>query len=681
MSTSTFESAIADLTNLCSTARADGYSLVTDLDEGRLPTVMGPGAIDPARMSPIDLSNLIKADQDLAACLQADVIVPSDVHKAIRAIVDRVADRTATGTLKVAQDELKVHFLRPAVVKAARLSTRIETIKDAVEQIRDLALRSSGSSANDSQGKINKLKYEADSAVVEKAVAKLSSFDIRIRAEAVKIDTLMHDVDTPLDVSSLTTLQSARSALEKESEYTQKKVYDYFEAGSKAVGAGAKQSLTDLVIPKDLHKGKGKELVQNVRAFLQMRAPYYYVVMPQLCYTMSNALVGLQAVPPTKEDGYVAVKDSLRELYAAQSLRLWEELERKVGKEAIANIRKEFKYGIEEKKAKCEVGDGVTAVFCLLALYRPSGLAYREKIKDQLAASVGKFSDGSCPGVQVKEIWPLIQEALDLGVNIQWSRVGKPIVTALTERNNIFAGALADFAKVNNIVDMEDSAVEISRMFAAVQQACADLEEAGISTKHASNVNWADRGGKGDRGQSECWYGADCHRENCSFLHPGGKKEGKGGKGKGGKGAGKGKGKGAGKGKGKGGKAEFESKERNLCKAEGCQSSGRGFPFCTTCRRKLVEKGEIKRKDGETEKYTAKDSNKRASLAVRDDEAGASNNGEDSELFQFGPEHTMVNVVTRNENGKRAAAVELVHTAKKVCVVGLEAPSNRLANH
>jgi hypothetical protein len=273
---------------------------------------------------------------------------------------------------------------------------------------------------------------------------------------------------------------------------------------------------------------------------------------------------------------------------------------------------------------------------------------------------------------------------MDLGINIQWSRVGKPIVTALTERNNIFAGALADYAKITNIVDMDDSAVEISRMFAAVQQACLDLEEAGITTKQASNYNRSGSGGKGDRGEAECWYGAECHRDNCSFSHPEGRKSGsKGGKGKG---AGKGKGKGAGKGKGKGagkgkGSADYEAKDKNLCKAEGCQSSGRGFPFCTTHRRQLVEKGEIKRKDGELEKYTPKESNKRAAVAIRDDQAGASNDGDDTELFGFGPDHTMVNVVTRNENGKRAAAVELVHTAKKGCGGGLGAPSNRLANH
>jgi hypothetical protein len=179
-------------------------------------------------------------------------------------------------------------------------------------------------------------------------------------------------------------------------------------------------------------------------------------------------------------------------------------LERKLPKYSVASIRsirKEFKYGVEEKKIKCEVGDGVTAMFCLLALYRPNGLHYREQIKDKLAACPAKFSDGSCPSTQIKAIWPTLQEAMDLGVNLQWSRIGKPIVTALTERNNIFARALTEYADINNIVDLDDAAVEISRMLSAVDQACKDLDDAGISTKRAAYTS--------DFKQQVCWYGAD----------------------------------------------------------------------------------------------------------------------------------------------------------------------------
>ena len=63
---------------------------------------MGSGCIDPARLSPTELSNLIKGDQDLTAALLADQVVLADVHKAVRAIVDQVAERTAIGALKAA---------------------------------------------------------------------------------------------------------------------------------------------------------------------------------------------------------------------------------------------------------------------------------------------------------------------------------------------------------------------------------------------------------------------------------------------------------------------------------------------------------------------------------------------------------------------------------------------------
>ena len=102
-----------------------------------------------------------------------------------------------------------------------------------------------------------------------------------------------------------------------------------------------------------------------------------------------------------------------------------------------------------------------------------------------MAATVSKFSDGSCPANQVKEVIAILQEAMNLGVLLQWSRIGRPIVTALIERNNIFARSVTEFSILTNIGDFEDSAVMIARMFSAITQACIELEQAGISTKRA----------------------------------------------------------------------------------------------------------------------------------------------------------------------------------------------------
>jgi hypothetical protein len=511
--------------------------------------------------------------------------------------------------------------------KAAQVQVGVQTITSLTTTITTAVLRISGGSVNEAEAKINRNKYLLDSAVVEKAVVRTASYLSRITTISTRIDDILDD-NNDSDLTELSTLQDQRSALEKEKTYVEKGLVKHFEVGS----SGTLEKLIPMTIPEQLQQGKGKELIRNVKAFLHNRTANFYAILPELQYCMSNALVGLNQVPPSKSDGFLSVKDFLRELYAAQSLQLWEELERKLPKESVASIRKEFKYGTEEKKAKCDVGDGVMALFCLLALYRPNGISYREQIKDKMALCPAKFSDGSCPTLQIKAVWPILQEAMDLGVHLQWSRIGKPIVTALTERNNIFARALTEYSDIINIVDLDDSAVEISRMLSAVEQACKDLDDAGISTKRAAYTNEYNSPLK-----QICWYGSDCNREDCQRQHkPNGKGQGKG-KGKGGKGTPKGKGKGAyAKNKTPEPKDNKEAKIKpeNICKAKDCPASGKGYKFCVTCHRKLMADKSITLKDGTEDKYPSENAKKRALRAEQDQDK---DDGEDSELFSFDP--------------------------------------------
>jgi len=79
---------------------------------------------------------------------------------------------------------------------------------------------------------------------------------------------------------------------------------------------------------------------------LQLRAPYYYEVLPELHKVMDDCLIGIHHLPPSKADGYLNVNAEQRERYSSQSSKLWEELEMKLPKDIVANIRKEFKYGL-----------------------------------------------------------------------------------------------------------------------------------------------------------------------------------------------------------------------------------------------------------------------------------------------------------------------------------------------
>lgn len=612
--------------------------MATDMDSGRIPTVMGAGGIfTSARMPPMELQAYIRANTELESALTEDPVQTSRVRKAVRFLLDEYSDRVARAAVMAAQVEVDKEILRPMLHKASLAQGYVQKITEEATVLKTAVLRMTGGSSNEGRAKLNRAKYEADLLVVEKAMARQTSYQVRISGISLKIDVILEDENEATgDLEELATLQTQRSALEKERIYVEKGLMEHFDSNAKAARNGAKQYMTEFKVPDNLQQGKGKELCRNLKAYLSMRTPMFYALLPELLFCAENAQAGIFEAPPSKLNGYVGVSEPMRETYADQSLKLWEEIERRAPKDVIANIRKQFKYGLEEKKASCEVGDGVMAIFCLLALYRPSGLAYREQIKDKLAIMPSKFADGSCPASHVKTMWPVLQEAIDLGVCVQWSRIGRPIVTLLTERNNIFSRALADYADIQSIVDLDDSAVELMRMLGAVEQACNDLEEAGISTKRAAFAGW-DAADRPASNSGACWYGQNCTRVDCTRSGHDAKGKGKGKSDTKGKGKGKGKSKGKGKGKSKG-KGKDSKRE---CNAKDCPASGKGFRFCSTCHRTLMEKGQLVCKDGSTEKYTPKDASTtalRANSAIEQGCQGYQQDGEDSELFQFSPE-------------------------------------------
>jgi hypothetical protein len=204
-----------------------------------------------------------------------------------------------------------------------------------------------------------------------------------------------------------------------------------------------------------------------------------------------------------------------------------------------------------------------------------------------------------------------MQEALDLDIKIPWGRTGKTIVHALSERSNTFARVLRPYVEVGGILDKEDCAVELIRMFADITEACKELQEAGQDVKRAMNIDTKgvgpESGATGDQ-NNPCHFGADCTRKECTFGHSKEDNDQKAQKGKGrGKGAAKGDRRSNNKGKGdrsggKGGDKKRKSgkgDDRSNCIAKGCTAPSLGFRFCTKCHRKGIENnGNITLKDG-----------------------------------------------------------------------------------
>jgi hypothetical protein len=323
--------------------------------------------------------------------------------------------------------------------------------------------------------------------------------------------------------------------------------------------------------------------------------------MTDVIRILAESKMGNYFKPATSVNGYAEVKAEIRDVYKQQAQSLYDEICLRVPARIMNDIRVAFKYGIDEKQAYCEVGDGPMAIFCLLALFRPAGLVYRDSLRTKLEEGAASFKGGNNPAVKIKELRAIILEAMDLGVKVAWRVTGKGIVTVMSERGNNFAQILAKYDTPGGVVDPEDCVVELNRMFTDIDETIVKMEATGIDMTRVMQVkvmggddNSKKNSKKTGVNDQVCWFGLDCHREHCTFTHdktPKGvrEKKGKGGDSKG-KGA-DGKGKGGDR-KGKGGKGE------STCKAKSCQAPARGWPLCNSCRREGIEKGSVLCKDG-----------------------------------------------------------------------------------
>jgi len=353
------------------------------------------------------------------------------------------------------------------------------------------------------------------------------------------------------------------------------------------------------------------ELIQCVKAYLKNRANSYYAIIPDLNRVMQEPQVGNYYQPAEKKSGFATVPEEIRECYQLQAKEFYEEMSLKVPQRIMNNIRVAFKYGAEEKKAVCDIGDGPMALFCLLALYRLAGVTYRDQIRQDIENAVVKFKDGTNPVAKIKEMRSTLLEAADLNAKILWRTTGKGIVTVLSERGNGFAQELAKYNAVGAIVDPEDAIVELNRLFTDIEECVIKMQDAGVDVKRVMQIQVMSAGHKSEkpeRGAKKCWYNEECTKEGCTFSHDkktDARPKGKGGKeakGKGGKG-GQGKG---GKGKGgKGGKGDAKS-NTSQCSAKDCTAPSRGWPLCNNCRREGIEKGSMTLKDGSKMPVTVK---------------------------------------------------------------------------
>ena len=229
----------------------------------------------------------------------------------------------------------------------------------------------------------------------------------------------------------------------------------------------------------------------------------------------------------------------------------------------------------EQLQARCDTNDGPSAYFALLSLYRPVNSSHRDALIETFNTAWSYFMKGDYKK-PIKYLRPKLNNAIELGLQLNWSTTGKKIVQILSRNDHVMAQELKQYEK--GPAQPADTNMYLQDLFAAIEDECDKAVTIKGEAKNESN-----------------WHANLAHSDQ-QFDHSYGKGKGSG---KGSKGKGKSKGKSSkGKGKGKSG-----GKGRPICCAEGCQqhTPHSSKALCTTCFKKLLDKGgSITKKDGST---------------------------------------------------------------------------------
>jgi hypothetical protein len=579
--------------------RSELASVILTSDSSGFATVMGTGCKTAGIVTPSELSGLIKGDPGLIKAFESTALSAtqkSDIAKAIRGLMDGYAAKVADATFAETFHELDTRMGGPNLQRASAGTKLLDCLDNKIFELKAAAARAQNSGSNVAASDLSATTYAESIKFVTEIATKMDCYDRNIANLTNEIDTIMFSSVSEPTVA-VAEKQMIRKSMISERDFVQQRLLKYFDGNSRQQ-KDTKIHLKELKIPEQLEKDKGVELIMAMKAFMKNRATGLYAVMPDLIRIMAESKIGNYHKPTSKRDGYSGVPIEIRAAYTSQSQELYDELCLKVPAKVMNNIRVSFKYGKEDKQVQCEEGDGPMAVFCLLALYRPAGVAYRDSLRLTLEQASNKFKDGTNPLGKIKELRKTILEAQDLNVRILWRTTGKGIVTVMSERGNTFAQKLAKYNETGGVADPENCIVELNRLYTDIEETIVSLEEAGVDVKRVMQIRVMSAGsGAADKVLGNCWYGEGCTKEGCKFEHSknSNKQEGKG-KGKG-QSKGKGKGKGQGKGQGKGGKGKGKG-QSTTCKAKGCTGPSRGWPLCDDCRRVGLEKGEIQIKDG-----------------------------------------------------------------------------------
>ena len=578
-----------------------------------LATVMGPanaGSLDHQQLADI----ILKLGP--APGKQASIATKQNYSKQLAAAIQKKTQEQAQSEYQSAKDKLN------------------QAIDDSVQKVRD-AVRTTVEQCgqdNRTQGQQDRQTntaiqiFQASIEAISSMLVQINTHQTTLKGYNNKLNCAYNTISEDINADNagiterINQIHTMRRNIQDQINTLQTDIVRHFDNTFNP--SKSKTTLIDLSIPKDVHTGKGQQVIDNMKAYLRGRAAEYYAIIPYLLRISDdyNAVEGTYWEPPHRRDGgYNLVNDAMRQAYADQSYALYYVIKEQLTTETYNRISSTYKYGIhEQKENRCEMWDGPAAYFALISLYKPIKASHRDTLTEEFNAAWTHFTKGD-PKKKIKHLRPKLVEAIQLELQLNWSTTGKKIVQVLSRNDHVMAQELKRFEKGPD--RPQDTNVYLQDLFAAIE---AESDKATLTFQgekkewHASYVAADDR--------RPCRYGVDCTDALCTRSHPhrhnrprleqdnhkGNGKGGKGTKGAAGKGE-KGKG-----GKGKGGKG---GKGRPACEAQGC-SQPTPHPsktLCTTCFKKVLDTGSVTKKDGTVFEFKNKqstDTNKQTSSST-----------------------------------------------------------------
>ena len=578
-----------------------------DADSAGLASVMGP-AESAGMLTPIELSNKVKAD----AMLGGQSIAEADMSAAranARRLMDDYAKSVSMAAVSETRTLIEVKYLQPVRSNAQTAFDRLAKLEQAARDLIDASVRlPSGLAKMNPIRKAAVNKYDVSTRFVVQVATRFAYCKAEVDKITTYIDQLFEEalnVGGSVDQKSLEESQETQKTLQREAEFQEGVLVDHFNSGQMGRRSEVRVQEVAFRFPDNIEEGRANEFMKWTVAALRQKVTEYWAIIAEVERACSDFDPTNNAFykPPCLNDGYNKVDSRYRNQYAEQAKRLYEKLDAIISQSVMTKVKSTFSYGKDERSFSCPVGDGPSLVFAIVALYRPSNEAYREKIEMKVYTQANRIKDGVAPRVFVKDMRTLLLEILNLDIKVKWSLSGKRFVTLLSDKSNVFSQKLSKFSDLSAIANVDDCAVELDQAVSAVESACNDLEQGGVKVKiSANNVTMEDRKSSSN---DKCHFGIDCYKSDCRFVHPPGWKRPTSTK--------KGKGKG---GKGKGSKGKNDKNKWSTCQAKGCSQTC-PYDFCKPCHRKGLECGSIVDKSGNKRQIGDRNSDKRVLQAIQ----------------------------------------------------------------